>query len=433
MKRFSLIYYLCLPLFLSSYVLAQPVKSENQTPKNKNVVSIQGFNVDRLQRIDQLFQEYIDQQWIKGGVALILHDGKPAYYKAFGVDKSNPSTKMKEDAIFRIASQTKAITSIGVMMLFEEGKFLLDDPISNYIPAFKNPKVLDQFNERDSSYTTKPASREITIRDLLTHTSGIDYAQIGSPAMKAIYEKAGIVAGFSPEKKKLENMINTLGGLPLTHNPGEKFTYSLGIDVLGRLIEVCSGQNLSEFLHQRLFVPLRMKDTYFDLPEEKQDRLVQVYADDAEKGQIVPWTDKYSPGITIDYPINRNGLYAGGAGLVSTIYDYANFLQMIINQGEFNGQQILARRTVDIIAQNQIGNLSLGVDKFGLGFQITSKDGQARLGLTEGTLSWGGYFGTNYWADPKEKIVGLIFIQQSPFNHGEIHDKFKALVYQALK
>ncbi|MCT1530670.1 beta-lactamase family protein [Sphingobacterium daejeonense] len=392
--------------------------------------SINGFSPERLQRIDATIQQYIDSNWIKGAAALIQKNDQEVYYKAFGIDA--PETAMKKDAIFRIASQTKAITSIAVMILFEEGKFLLDDPISKYIPAFKNPQILDKFNEKDSTYSTKPASREITIRDLLTHTSGIDYAQIGSPQMKAIYQKAGVVAGFSPTKIKLADMINVLGKLPLVHNPGEKFTYSLSIDVLGRLVEVASGQELPAFLKERIFDPLEMNDTYFDLPKDKQNRLVKVYTEDKNSKKVIPWENDAASGLTIDYPINGNGLYAGGAGLVSTLKDYAKFLQMILNKGSYKGKQVLARHTVDMISQNQIGALSLGPDKFGLGFQITTKEGSGKLGVSEGSLSWGGFFGTVYWADPKEQLIGLFFVQQSPITHGELGDKFKVLVYQAL-
>jgi len=412
-------------LFISLFSLL-PINSSAQE-KTGN-----GFSAERLQRIDATIQQYIDSNWIKGAAALIQKDDKEVYYKAFGVDGYSPETTLKKDAIFRIASQTKAITSTAVMILFEEGKFLLDDPISKYIPAFKNPQVLDKFNEKDSSFTTKPASREITIRDLLTHTSGIDYAQIGSPQMRAIYQKSGVVAGFSPTKINLGDMIDKLGKLPLVHNPGEKFTYSLSIDVLGRLIEVVSGQNLNQFLKTRIFDPLEMVDTYFELPKEKQSRLVKVYTEDKESKKIIPWQQDSFPGITIDYPINGNGLYAGGAGLVSTLKDYSKFLQMILNKGRYKDKQILSRHTVDMMSQNQIGSLSLGEDKFGLGFQITTKEGSRILGVSEGSLAWGGFYGTVYWADPKEQLIGLIFVQQSPFSHGELGDKFKVLVYQSL-
>ncbi|SHE55246.1 serine hydrolase domain-containing protein [Pedobacter caeni] len=396
-------------------------------------VAASGFSAERLGRIDQTLKQYLDSGWIVGAVGFISRDGKIIYNKAFGKDDVRNNTALKTDAIFRIASQTKAITSVAVMILFEEGKFLLDDPISKYIPSFAKPKVLDKFNEKDSSYTTVPAKREVTIRDLLTHTSGIDYAQIGSPQMKAIYAKAGIEAGFVTKKQVLADAINKLGALPLVHHPGEKFTYSLSIDVLGRLVEIASAMSLDEFFHQRIFTPLGMNDTYFDLPANKQNRLVKVYTENKETHKIEPWASDTFPGTTIDYPINHNGYFAGGAALVSTIQDYAVFLQMLINMGIYNGHRILSRHTVEIMTKNQIGELSLGDDKFGLGFSITTNKGNAKLGQSEGSIAWGGFFGTIYWADPKEKIVALLFMQQFPFSHNELADKFRVLVYQALE
>ncbi|MEJ5961808.1 serine hydrolase domain-containing protein [Pedobacter immunditicola] len=418
MKRVYLILLICIGTFC---VFAQPAAQTSS------------FSIERLNRIDQLMKSYIDSNWIVGGVCLIMKDGKPAYYKAFGMDNKELKKPMQKDAIFRIASQTKAITSTAVMMLWEEGKFLLDEPISKYISSFANPKVLDKFNEHDSSYTVVPAKREITIRDLLTHTSGIGYAQIGSPKMKAIYVKAGIQAGFSDHKQVLADAINKLGTLPLEHNPGERFTYSLSIDVLGRLVEVVSGTSLDQFFAQRIFQPLGMRDTYFYLPEAKRARLVNVYTEDQATKKPMLWQNNTFPGSSIDYPVNNNGYFAGGAGLVSTITDYSAFLQLFINGGTYNGKQLLARHTIEIMTKNQIGDLPFGDDKFGLGFQITTHKGNAKLGMSEGSLSWGGFFGTSYWADPKEKLSGLLFIQQWPLKHGEISDKFKVLVYQALK
>ena len=212
---------------------------------------------ERLKRIDQLLQVQIDSGLINGAVGFVARDGKIVYYKAFGVNDADKKTPLKTDAIFRIASRTKAITSVAVMMLFEEGKFMLDDSVGKYIPAFTNQQVIDQFNIKDTTYTTKPAKRAVTIRDLLTHTSGIDYTLIGSNTMKAIYAKAGIPAGFVfSGPMLLSNAMNKLGKLPLRHQPGEQFTYGLNVDVLGYLVEVVSKMNLNQFLQQRLFNPL---------------------------------------------------------------------------------------------------------------------------------------------------------------------------------
>jgi CubicO group peptidase (beta-lactamase class C family) len=388
-------------------------------------------SADRLVRIDRMLQQSIDSGWIAGAIGFIARDGKIIYNKSFGVNDLETKTPMRSDDIFRIASQTKAITSVALMTLFEEGKFLLDDPISKYIPEFLNPTVLDKFNEKDTTYSTFPAKREISIRDLLTHTSGIDYAGIGSDKMRAIYAKAGVPAGFVSEKILLAEKIKILGKLPLVHQPGERFTYGLNVDVLGYLIEVLSGENLDQYLRNHLFVPLGMNDTYFYLPSAKAGRLVKVITEDQNHHLInVPATGIGS--VSVNYPLADGSYYSGGAGLSSTVKDYAIFLQMLLNKGEYNGKRILSRRTVELITSNQIGELNLGTDKFGLGFDITTAAGQARNGVSEGSFSWGGIFGTIYWADPKESLVCLMYIQQLPLSHSEIQEKFRVLVYQTL-
>ncbi len=384
------------------------------------------FSEERLNRIDRMIQSGIDSGWIAGATGFIARDGRIIYDKSFGVMDLDTKAALSTDDIFRIASQTKAITSVAVMMLFEEGKFLLDDPISKYIPEFAHPVVLDQFNEKDSTFTTVPANREIRIRDLLTHTSGIDYAGIGSPNMRAIYAKADIPGGFGSEKIILGEKMKALGKLPLVHQPGEKFTYGLNVDVLGYLVEVLSGESLDQYFHAHIFEPLGMNDTYFYLPDSKASRLVKVVTED-QTHHLMNAKDSF-----VEYPLSKGTYYSGGAGLSSTIKDYATFLQMMLNKGEYNGKRLLARRTVELMTTNQIGNLNVGRDKFGLGFEVTTENGQAQLGISEGSFSWGGYFGTTYWADPKERIVALLFIQQSPLSHGEIQNKFKAMVYQAL-
>jgi CubicO group peptidase (beta-lactamase class C family) len=381
---------------------------------------------DRLIRINKMLQQAIDSGWIAGAVGLIARDGKIAYNKSLGVSDLETKSLLKNDDIFRIASQTKAITSVAVMMLYEEGKFLLDDPISKYIPEFANPRVLDQFNEKDTTFTTIPANREITIRDLLTHTSGIDYAGIGSKNMVAIYAKAGVPGSFGTDKMVLGDKIKVLGKLPLVHQPGERFTYGLNVDVLGYLVEVVSGESLDLFFHNRIFDPLGMNDTYFYLPASKYERLVKVITED-KNHNLINASDDF-----VNYPLIDGTYFSGGAGLSSTIKDYAIFLQMMLSNGEYKGKRLLSRRTVELMTCNQIGNLNLGRDKFGLGFQVTTEGGQAKLGVSEGSFSWGGYFATTYWADPKEHMVCLLFMQQIPLSHGEIQDKFRALVYQAL-
>jgi CubicO group peptidase (beta-lactamase class C family) len=407
-------------IIISACSCAQTTEFKQASPLSVRV------SEERLMRIDKMIQQNIDSGWIAGAVGFIARDGKIVYDKAFGVNDVEKKTLMRRDDIFRIASQTKAITSVAVMMLFEEGKFLLDDPISKYIPEFADPLVLEKFNEKDTTYTSVKAKREITIRDLLTHTSGIDYAGIGSNKMNAIYAKAGIPTGFVSEKIILGDKIRKLGKLPLIHQPGERFTYGLNVDVLGYLVEVLSGETLDHYFHYHIFEPLGMNDTYFYLPESKFSRLVKVTAEDKDR-HLVNTNNSF-----VNYPLVAGTYFSGGAGLSSTIKDYAAFLQMLLNKGEYNGKRLLSRRTVELMTSNQIGDLNLGRDKFGLGFEITTVAGQSKLGISEGSFAWGGYFATTYWADPKEHLVCLLFMQQSPLTHSEIQDKFKAMVYQAL-
>jgi len=391
-----------------------------------------GMSSERLKRIDANMNEWLATGKMNGAVALIVRNGKIAYQKAFGFDDLEKKRPMKTDMIFRIASQSKAITSTAVMILYEEGKFLLDDPISKYIPEFSKPVVLDKFNEADSSYTTVPAKREVTIRDLLTHTSGIGYAQIGSKEANAIYSKAGITAGIGvPNGLLLSTDMKKLAKLPLMHQPGEKWTYGLNTDVLGYFVEVVSGQPLDEFFRKRIFEPLGMNDTYFFLPSSKYDRLVHLFIE--EDGKLTLKEEVTQNGkFIVDYPKMPGTYFSGGAGLSSTVTDYATFLQMLLNGGEFNGKRILSRNTVRMMTMNQIGDLSNGVNKFGLGFGITTERGSSLLPTPEGVFEWGGAFATTYWADPKEKLVALIFRQLWGTSQREIPNKFKVLVYQAI-
>lgn len=409
-------------VFSSRLLFAQPLV--DSSPESV------GISSDRLKRIDKVLQDYIDKQHIAGAVALVIKNGKIVYHKGIGLDDVDAKTPLKKDAIFRIASQTKAITSTAVMILFEEGKFLLDDPVSKYIPAFKNPQILDKFNEADSSYTVKPAKREITVRDLLTHTSGISYAGIGSKEAKAIYAKNDIPSGIGTPHYKLSDAINRLGKMPLIHEPGERFTYGLNTDVLGYLVEVLSGKSLNDFMKERIFEPLGMKDTYFYLPENKFNRLATLYTQDKEGKTIKSENGK---GFSGEYPKQNGTFYAGGAGLTSTAYDYAIFLQTLLNGGQYNGKRILSPAVVHLMTRNQIGDLNQGRNKFGLGFSIASEKEAARIPVPENVFEWGGIFGTTYWADPENKVVALLMTQKYPNTvWGEMQDKFKVLVYQAI-
>jgi CubicO group peptidase (beta-lactamase class C family) len=390
-----------------------------------------GFSDERIKRIDQNLQKWVDDKQMNGCVGFISKNGKIIYHKAFGFDNLDKKTPMRTDHIFRLASQTKAITSVAIMMLYEEGKLSLNDPVSKFIPEFKKPNVIEKFNLVDTTWTSIPAKREITIKDLLTHTSGIGYAQIGSKEANAMYHKYGVIGGIAVPGYKLSDIIKNLGKLPLFHQPGEKFTYGLNSDVLGYVVEVVSGMSFDKFLRTRLFDPLGMNDTYFYLPVEKKSRLVSLYQVDSAGLHMMPPVITIVEPIDRDYPNSNGSYYSGGAGLSSTIYDYAVFLQMLLNGGTYNGKQILARNTVRMMTSNNVGPTVMNGDQFGLGFGLTSEFESGSTPLNVGSFEWGGMFATTYWVDPKEGIVGLIYRNIWPTNF-DAGGRFKTLTYQAL-
>jgi len=420
------IYSLCILLCLSTASHAQKLIATTAP-------EAAGFSAERLKRIDVNMKSWVDRGWMNGATVLIIRNGKIGYYKSFGYNDVDAKTQLAKDGIFRIASQTKAITSVAVMMLYEEGKFLLDDAVSKYIPTFEKATLLDKFNDKDSSYTTVPAKRDVTIRDLLTHTSGIGYATIGSKEANSIYAKNNITAGLDVHDDKLSDAMMRLGKLPLMHNPGEKWTYGLNTDLLGRLVEIWSGMTLDEFFLKRIFIPLGMNDTYFNVPKEKAGRLVNFFIEDS-LGHLNKEAYAFgTKGLAMNYPLRVKTYFSGGGGLSSTIYDYGVFLQMLLNGGTYNGQRILSRNSVRMMTMNQIGELSLGNgdEKFGLGFGIVTEKGSSKLPNQEGTFTWGGAFSTNYWVDPKEKMVVLLY-RQMWGSHSEIDGIFKVSVYQAI-
>jgi CubicO group peptidase (beta-lactamase class C family) len=409
-----------------------PEVVKNTSPLSEATPESQGMSADRLARIDSVFIQAVDRGEIPGAVALVARNGKIVYYKAFGMADNQSGKTMKRDDIFRIASQTKAVTATAVMMLWEEGKFRLDDPISKYIPEFKNPALIKSFNPKDTTYTIEPAKSEITIRHLLTHTSGIGYGFIdGDERFKMIYHKAGITDAFTTKKVTLDQNIRKLAKMPLHHNPGEKFTYSEGLDVLGLLVEIASGMPFDKFLKTRLFDPLGMNDTWFYLPDEKASRLVSVQ--EPKDGSWVKFpVTSYDP----EYPIKgAKSYFPGGAGLCSTAKDYATFLQMYLNGGELNGQRILSRTTVRTIMGNQ--NYSVYGEEaesyYGLAFGVLKERGAEKGGQgSAGTFSWGGYFNTSYFADPKEQTIGILMKQTQNANSDNTEWRFKLFVGQAI-
>ncbi len=427
MKR-TLAFLFSITLMIS--VNAQTKSIKSTPPLTESSPQSAGMSEERLAVIDRMLTQSIEKNQIPGAVALVARNGKIVYYKAFGMAENETKRNLKRDDIFRIASQTKAITATAVMMLWEEGKFRLDDPISKYIPEFKNAQILDSMNEVDTTYTTSPAKGEITIRHLLTHTSGIGYGFIDNNEFRKIYQKAGIIDAFTTKPVTIEDNIKKLAKLPLHHNPGAKFTYSEGLDVLGYLIEILSGKPFDEFLQERIFEPLGMNDTYFYLPDSKSSRLVPVLT--LKDNNWVRYTNTY---YDADYPIKGSKtFFAGGAGLSSTAKDYATFLQMYLNNGELDGVRLLSRTTVQVIMANQIGDLlgGSGAD-YGLAFGVINQEGQNMGGRGSiGTFDWGGYFNTQYFADPEENIVGILMKQTQDIKGDETGWKFRQLVGQAI-
>ena len=428
MKKLTLLFTLC--IFLLGVTNAQTTsiikshKLEEMPPESA------GISAERLARIDKMCEEEVAKGNLPGIVSLVARNGKIVHWKAYGV-ANEAGDKMERDAIFRIASQSKAITSTAVMMLWEEGKFQLDDPISKYIPAFKNQQVLTNFRYSDTTWTGVPVKNEITIRHLLSHTSGIGYGVIdGDERFKMLYKKAGVTDLFTTKNITIEESVKKLAKMPLHHEPGTQFTYSEGLDVLGYFIEIVSGMPFDKYLKTHIFDPLGMEDTWFYQPEKNINRVVEVQTPVNGEWQKYPVTF-----YDTDYPIKgARTFFSGGAGLSSTAKDYAIFLQMYLNGGEYNGVRLLSRKTVDVILSNQIGDIWGDSDtKFGLAFELLTEKGQRKGGLgSEGTFNWGGYFNTQYFADPKENVIGIIMKQTQGPENDITGWKFRQLVFQAI-
>ncbi len=410
-------------LLISAFCAAQ----ELPTAKPESV----GLSSERLERIGNEVQRTVDDKRIAGAVTLVMRRGKVAWFKAQGMADREAGKPMRTHAMFRICSMSKPITSVAVMMLYEEGKFLLDDPISKYLPEFKNPKVLVK-PVSGEAYTI-PATREITIRDLLRHTSGLTYNW--NSDLGAMYEKANVASGLLQYNGTIGDSVKNLGSLPLLFNPGDRWEYSLSVDVLGHLVEVLSGQPLDEFFRTRIFEPLGMKDTYFYPPESKLDRLATAYTYYPDKGlnrfpvaPIREGTFVYSA----DYPSHGpKKLFSGGAGLVSTAEDYARFCQMMLDEGKAGNTRLLSRKTVELMTHDQLGKI--GPDQaFGLGFGIEGvKAPLSELG-SAGEYDWGGFFYTGFTVDPKEQMIVIFMAQLHPTGDLTLDHEVNTLAYQAI-
>jgi CubicO group peptidase (beta-lactamase class C family) len=425
--------------YLIIFIVILALKGQSFAQKVQPTDKTNQANVERLGRIDRVFQEYVSNQWINGGEVIVYHQDQLIYHKAHGYRDVDQKQLLEKNSIYRMASQTKLITTVGIMMLLERGKFLLNDPISKFLPEFKNPLVLDSYNELDTTFTTIPASREITFKDLLTHTSGIGYPQIGSPQMTAIYYKSGVYGGLGlVNETTLSNQMRLLAKTPLFNQPGEKYTYGLNIDLLGYLIEVISGQSLWDFYQKEIFEPLGMKDTWFFLPEDKYSKLVPLYIE-TENRTVIKAGEYFDIGgkTLSNYPTAKGSYYSGGAGLSSTAEDYTTFLRMILNGGELNGHKFLSSASIRLMTTNQIGDIEFSTfdgsrTKFGLGLILVTEESDNYTLVTSGSFEAGGAFSTYFWVDPERKIIGQMMLNKFPNSHFDLFRKFQNLVYQAL-
>lgn len=415
--------------FLSSALLASSLVAQVLEPADPASV---GMSAERLTRIDEAMKEYIAEDRLPGSVTLVARHGKIVHLSAHGYRDIEKKSPLQTDAIFRIASQTKATVSVGIMMLQEEGKLLIDDPLSRYLPEFAQTTVA--VDNGNGGYNIVPAKRKITLRDLLTHSSGYDYGRgLGSDKWQA----AGIQDWyFADRDEPVRETIRRMAALPAQSHPGEKWVYGYNTDILGAVIEVVSGQDLATFLQTRIFDPIGMVDTHFYLPPEKINRLATVYSKNKDAGlRRAPAPGRMEgQGHYVKGPRRS---YSGGAGLLSTAHDYASFLQMLANGGIYNGHRILSRKTIELMtvshlpAGTKIGNNRKGVG-FGLGFSVILDLGTRGIPASVGQFGWGGAYHSKYWVDPSEGLVFAYFTQLRPAGGIDDHNKLSALIYQAI-
>jgi CubicO group peptidase (beta-lactamase class C family) len=419
MKKISLLPIL---LFLFSFhISAQEL--ESASPEEVGVSS------DRINRLTNVMQEYVDQNKMSGAVALVARKNKIIYYNAVGKSDLENDRMMNKDAIFRIASQTKAIVSVGIMILQEEGKLLISDPLSKFIPEFKESTVA--VSSDDGNYKIVKSKREITLRDLLTHTAGIGYGQGIASDLWAEAEIQGWY--FANRDEPIIETVKRMANLPNDAHPGEQFVYGYNTDILGAVIEIVSGESLASFLQTRILNPLKMMDTHFYLPKVKEDRLATVYSLTDEGIKRAP--DKgtmVSQGAYVNGPRKS---YSGGAGFLSTAKDYAQFLQMMLNGGTYNGNRILSRKSIELMTTDHLGSVSFPWSEgtgFGLGFSIATGIGiRGQMGSL-GEYGWGGAYHSSYWVDPNEELIVVYFTQLIPAQNIDDHGKLRTQVYQAI-
>lgn len=396
-----------------------------------------GIDAERLENLDNNLQSYIDHEQVAGSVTLILRDGRIAYSSAKGMQDREAGIPMEMDSIFRIASQTKAIISVGIMILHEQGDLLISDPLSKYLPEWEDAQV--GVPNDQGGLDLEPLDRQITLRHLLTHSSGIGYGGFTNPQENPV-NQAWMDAGFAgwylaSREEPIRETIRTMASLPLMAQPGEEWIYGYNIDILGAVIEVASGKPLDEFLDEEIFTPLGMDDTHFYLPPEKSDRLSKVYLGVGNPdGGLEPAPDEGSMQGQGEYVTGPRTNFSGGAGLLSTASDYAKFLQMTLNGGQLNGERILSPKTVELMTADHLNGLPFQEGSgFGLGFGVL-KDLGARGALgSVGEYRWGGAYHSTYWVDPRENLVVVYMSQLRSPNPGlDDYDKLRAGIYSAI-
>jgi CubicO group peptidase (beta-lactamase class C family) len=422
LRRFCLTAILCLGLVVAPTGQAHPTG----TPESV------GMSTERLARLTRVMEEYVKKGEVAGTVTLVARAGRTAFHEAAGFRDLESRTPMTRDTIFRIASQTKAITSVGVMMLVEDGKLLLTDPLSKHLPAFKQTTI-----RPSEAFTAVASMRPITIRDLLTHTAGVSYG--GEPQLREAYAEAGFTQWYFADKTQpIGVLIDRLATLPLVSTPGERYVYGYSTDILGAVIEKVSGMPLDRFFTTRILDPLKMIDTHFFLPAEKASRLATVYGRTAtspvKRAEDAPSSTPLGAGLGQGHYVKGpRTAFSGGAGLLSTASDYARFLQMMLNKGELDGVRLLSPKTVELMTVNHIGSLYPTPGRgFGLGFETVEDLGRSGRYGSEGEFSWGGAYFSRYWVDPQEELVAVFMTQLIPSGGSDLQEKLRVLVNQAI-
>jgi len=384
-----------------------------------------GLSSERLRRINKAMEGYVDENKLAGVITMVARRGKVAHFESFGMSDRGSKKPMEADTIFRIYSMSKPITSVAVMMLYEEGHFHLNDPVSKFIPEFKSVKVF--VRKTESGVELAEPKREITIRDLLTHTSGLAYGLGKDSPVEEMYQDEKMLRWDETVEEKVGRLVK----LPLANQPGSAWRYSISVDVLGYLVEVISGRRLDVFLEERIFKPLGMEDTGFYVPEEKIGRFAALYK--AKETDDVGHEGTLYLGDFSKLPL----FLSGGGGLVSTAWDYMRFCQMLLNGGELDGVRLLGRKTVELMTTNHLtneliqqGNMAKGFG-FGLGFAVLMDVAQSETVGSEGEYSWGGAASTGFWINPEEELIGILMTQFIPYT-GRFTEDLKVLTYQAI-